>query len=234
MTPFDDDNDDDPNNRYNNNNINNDDIRVRVSSPLSDDLAVANEFDNATYGLWSTIMNSPKINYHGFESQQLGHQLDVSISTFPISSSPDNQNNINQHNFIQNNTSSSSLKLLSRNQIDCIIQPQRQERLEEFVSAFLGLSVFDLADVWVPITADVDGSVCTLLHNVFCISSTDTVNDDNSSGDIGGSSGGVTPITHFKHVSRNTVIKGWAGAVGRAQCSGNAVWSTNPVREAMN
>lgn len=177
-------------------------------------------------------MNSPKINHYGGQPQQQRHQLDVSISTFPMSSSPYNHNNINQRNIIQNNTSS-SLKLLSRNQIDCIIQPERQERLEEFVSAFLGLSVFDLADVWVPITADVDGSVCTLLHNVFCVSSTDTVNDDNSSGGIGGSSGGVTPITHFKHVSRNTVIKGWAGAVGRAQCSGNAVWSTNPVREAM-
>ena len=96
-------------------------------------------------------------------------------------------------------------------QID-FISPERQERLEEFVSAFLGLSVFDLADVWVPTTAD-DGS--TSIHNVFAVASSETSSS--------------SAVINFRNLSRRTIIKGWSGAVGRAQCSGNAVWSTNQV-----
>jgi len=151
---------------------------VDTSSSISDDVGAANEFDSATYGLWSTIMNSPqKIN------SQIPHDV-AGISHFD-----GEQSNLQQVEYIQ---------------------PERKERLEEFVSAFLGLSVFDIADVWVPISVDANGSI--LLHNVFAISSNES-----------------SSVTYFKNISRQTIIKGWSGAVGRAQCSGNPVWSTNPV-----
>jgi len=149
-----------------------------ASSPSSEDLAVANEFDTATFGLWSTIMNSTK----DFDnSEQRGE-------TNPTIFSP----------------------LASDIKEKVYMEPERKERLEEFVSAFLGLSIFDIGDVWVP-APDESGVVC--LHNVFSISSAQTKKS--------------SAVPQFKNVSRFTTIKGWSGAVGRAQCTGNSVWSTN-------
>ncbi len=158
-------------------NTNTDHRSSGTSSPASDDLGEANEFDTATYGLWSTIMNSP---------DPRNGEFNVSTSSPPIL-----QQSLRNHEFMR---------------------PERKNRLEEFTSAFLGLSVFDLADVWVPVTG-VNGSVT--LHNVFAVSSSTSV----SSG-----------VSYFKNLSKNTVIKGWSGAVGRAQCTGNPVWSINQVR----
>jgi len=89
------------------------------------------------------------------------------------------------------------------------IHPERKERLEEFSSAFLNMSVFDVADFWLP-SARTDGA--PNLHHVFSLSSDDT----------------NTSLDYFKIASNNTTISAWAGAVGRAFCSGSAVWSTNP------
>ena len=89
------------------------------------------------------------------------------------------------------------------------LHPERRERLEEFSSAFLAMSVFDVADFWLP-SARTDGT--PNLHHVFSLTS-----DDNN-----------TSLDYFKIASNNTTISAWAGAVGRAFCSGSAVWSTNP------
>ena len=164
-------------------NTENDSVRGSgASSPTSDDMGEANEFDSATYGLWSTIMNSPKIN------GQPDPKNELSISTLPL------------------------LQHTTMIKHDEFMNPERKERLEEFTSAFLGLSVFDVADVWVPIT-NAYGNVS--LYNVFAVSSAG-VNETNV-------------VRNFKNLSRNTVITAWSGAVGRAQCSGNPVWSTNQV-----
>lgn len=154
--------------------------RLGVSSHPSEEMSDANEFDSATFGLWSTIMNSPKINGQPTTKQ------DVSITTFSLSQ-----------------------QAPVPTQID-FMNSERQQRLEEFVSAFLGLSVFDLADVWVPVTA-ADGS--TSIHNVFAVASSETSSS--------------SAVINFRNLSKRTIIKGWSGAVGRAQCSGHAVWSTN-------
>ena len=85
---------------------------------------------------------------------------------------------------------------------------QRKERLEEFTSAFLDVSVFDAADVWVPAPGQ-----SGYLGNVTSITSTES----NQS------------LNEFKRMSESILIKYWSGAVGRAFSSGNPVWSANPV-----
>eukprot|EP00551_Chaetoceros_affinis_P004800 CAMPEP_0203665168 /NCGR_PEP_ID=MMETSP0090-20130426/2422_1 /ASSEMBLY_ACC=CAM_ASM_001088 /TAXON_ID=426623 /ORGANISM="Chaetoceros affinis, Strain CCMP159" /LENGTH=906 /DNA_ID=CAMNT_0050528637 /DNA_START=96 /DNA_END=2817 /DNA_ORIENTATION=- len=158
-----------------------------ASSPSSEDLGEANEFDAATYGLWSTIMNSTKIAEPvGPSSVDRNGNGNINVSSVPFLQ----QQMFSNHEFMQ---------------------PERKNRLEEFASAFLGLSVFDLADVWVPVNDANNGS--TTLHNIFAVSSH--------------SSRLSNGVSYFKNLSRNTVVKGWCGAVGRAQCTGNPVWSTN-------
>ena len=142
----------------------------------SDDGAAANAFDQATYGLWSTIMEN----------------LDVSAA---IEQVPDD--------------ATSAAAAITSQSDTLYVNPERMERLEEFSSAFLSMSVFDAADFWTP-SMCADGS--TNLHLVFSLTS----NDCNTS------------LNYFKIASANCVIKGWSGAVGRAFSSGSPVWSTNP------
>mmetsp|Transcript_813 Transcript_813/g.1404 ORF Transcript_813/g.1404 Transcript_813/m.1404 type:complete len:920 (+) Transcript_813:138-2897(+) len=139
--------------------------------------AAANAFDQATFGLWSTIMENP-----------------VMTSTI-------------EH--IPEDATSAAAAISSQMDGALYIYPERKERLEEFSSAFLAMSVFDAADFWMP-TMCSDGS--TNLHHVFSLTS----NENNTS------------INFFKLCSNNAVIKGWSGAVGRAFSTGSPVWSTNP------
>ena len=92
------------------------------------------------------------------------------------------------------------------------IEPKRKVRLEEFMTAFLGFSLFDIADVWAPLT---DANGVTSLYNVFAANSEETDQDSN--------------VVFFKTISKTTVIQPWSGAVGRAHSTGTAVWSTNMV-----
>ncbi len=95
-----------------------------------------------------------------------------------------------------------------------LIHPERKSRLEEFSSAFLAMSVFDIVDFWIPSS---NSGSATYLHHVFSLVS----NDDNTS------------LNYFKSASNKQVVNGWSGAVGRAYCSREAVWSTNPVSPIM-
>jgi len=149
-----------------------------TSSTGSDDGAAANAFDQATYGLWSTIMENPAI-------------------TAGIEQIPDE-------------AVSAAADIVTQRQT-LLLHPERRERLEEFSSAFLAMSVFDIADFWVPSMSSTDNS--PNLHHVFSLSS-----DENNSS-----------LNYFKSASRSTIIKGWSGAVGRAFCSGNPVWSADMV-----
>lgn len=173
------------------------------SSPDSNNNA-AKDFDVVTRGIYDTFMDSPKINEAGFKND------DINFTTYPL---------VTQFQLPLSVTTTAAQQhqyqlQVARQKIVEYIHPERKERLEEFISAFLDFSVFDLADVWVPLTSEVDGSVT--VHNVFAASS----NETNVS----------SSVTEFKNVSRVTVIQRWSGAVGRAQSSGNPVWSTNPVR----
>jgi hypothetical protein len=84
----------------------------------------------------------------------------------------------------------------------------RKERLVEFLMAFLGMSVFDLADVWVPLAgkAALRHVVTVTANNGLPISTT---------------------LAQFKRTSETTLIPYWTGAVGRAFSTGNPVWSSN-------
>lgn len=149
------------------------------SASGSDDGAAANAFDQASYGLWSTIMENPE------------------TSTI-IENIPDQT------------TSTAAAIVASTEQQTPLFHPERKSRLEEFSDAFLAMSVFDIADFWVPSSSN---GVSQYLHHVFSLSS----DDDNTS------------LNYFKSASVKQVVNGWSGAIGRAFCSGNAVWSTNTV-----
>uniref|UniRef100_A0A6U3CZK2 WRKY19-like zinc finger domain-containing protein n=1 Tax=Entomoneis paludosa TaxID=265537 RepID=A0A6U3CZK2_9STRA len=90
----------------------------------------------------------------------------------------------------------------------------RKERLIEFCMAFLGMSVFDLADVWVPTqTSSSDTANDTLRHVVTVSSSTEIAENPS--------------LQYFQKCSETTLIPHWSGAVGRAFATGNPVWSSS-------
>jgi hypothetical protein len=78
------------------------------------------------------------------------------------------------------------------------IPPQLQERMEEFITAFLNMSVFDAADIWIPNESGLSHCVTIL--------ATDSLEE-------------------FRAASEGIFIRNWSGAVGRAYASGNPVWS---------
>jgi hypothetical protein len=155
-------------------------------------------FDDASYGLWNTIMNS---------------SFDGSLSKLPASKSSSALVTSSHFN-------SSSLTLLNPTTIQKYgLQIQslssiRKERLEEFASAFLGLSVFDAADVWVPVNRN--GSVVEGLTHAFSVLVT-----QNNEG-----------LNQFQSASVGCIVLPWSGAIGQAFWSGNPVWSTNKVSES--
>ena len=88
---------------------------------------------------------------------------------------------------------------------------ERQDRLEEFAAAFLDVSVFELAEVWVPI-----GDSGHLGQVTSVISSDSKTNQS---------------LHDFQSMSEKILVAYWSGAVGRAFSSGNPVWSANQVRK---
>ena len=147
-------------------------------------------FDEASYGVWTTIMDTCQNDLLNNEiTQDYDINQDVTTTTVPVkttelvkaSSPPDNLS---------------------------ALQDQRKTRLEEFCSAFLGMSVFDLADVWVPAGEPSTESLRMSL----------AVTSSNSN----------EYLNEFVQCSGNVFIKCWAGAVGRAFSSGNPVWTGNP------
>jgi hypothetical protein len=89
------------------------------------------------------------------------------------------------------------------------MQVHRRERLEEFCSAFLEMSLFDVSDVWMPVDGETYGTLGHVTSNVST--------DKNAA------------LNDFTLVSQYSQIKLWSGAVGRAFASGNPVWSANYV-----
>lgn len=149
-------------------------------------------FDEASYGIWSTIMetlreSSNDLNENGNDDVEVDLNNESGLIV-------GEENQIN------------ASRTLGKPR-DKAIAEARKERLEEFCSAFLEMSVFDLADVWA--TADDEYPEC--LQHVMSVTST-TTNE---------------LLNDFVDVSRTTVITGWSGAVGQAFSSGNPVWSAN-------
>jgi len=151
-------------------------------SPLCD------PFDEASFGIWATIM----------------HSLDEDAGL---------QEQENQtHLIVKNGDSRGDMNGVPRIEpiIDKpVMQVHRRERLEEFCSAFLEMSLFDVSDVWMPVEGESYGTLGHVTSNV----STDT----------------NAALNDFTLVSQYSQIKLWSGAVGRAFASGNPVWSANYV-----
>jgi hypothetical protein len=139
-------------------------------------------FDEASYGIWNTIMDD-------FFQDTPGYGKGGSVYDPVISDT--------------------SLQVVLPDQH--LITESRKERLDEFLSAFLSMSAFDVADVWVP--AATDGYPGCLRHVMSVMT------------------GGITGnerLHEFQIVSEHALIKFWTGGVGRAYSSGNPVWSCNP------
>lgn len=138
-----------------------------------DNMLITDAFDEASYGVWSTIMNSASGN---------------AIRT--------------------------STMIASKMEII-------RERLEEFLCAFLGMSMFDVGDAWVLSSADGDispgGGVgddkAKTLKCLFTVAAT-----ENNPG-----------VNTFRGVSANSSIQIGDGAVGKAFSSGYPVWSSDKV-----
>jgi hypothetical protein len=145
---------------------------------------VSDAFDEASYGVWSTIMETFGENPEtdGILDEDGAEQT----LNFPTTEASD-----------------------PVYAVDRPVMPQdRKDRLEEFASAFLEVSVFDVAEVWVPIAGQSD-----FLGQVTSISSTDS----------------NQALNEFTRMSEKILIKCWSGAIGRAFSSGNPVWSANQV-----
>lgn len=142
-------------------------------------------FDQATYGVWSTVMNM---------SSDDSTELTSSNAVMPKAS-------------VLVSLGNKCDSLLSLNE-RTYFRAERRDRLEEFTSAFLRMSVFDLADIWIPILS---GCSSIGLHHLCSVSVT-----ERNEG-----------LECLMQVSQNSVIKAWSGAVGRTYSSGNSIWDTN-------
>lgn len=132
-------------------------------TPDAIDTAITDAFDEASYGVWSTIMNSA-----GGERIKTSHLIATKMHLI-------------------------------------------QERLEEFATAFLGMSVFDVADVWTVSSNSPDGEANNpILKCLFTVAATKT-----NSG-----------INYFREVSSHAGVQVADGAVGKAYSSGYPVWSS--------
>ena len=181
---------------------------IASSPPLSDTSIL---FDQTTYGVWSTIMASPVDNNELQEKTEIATERMMSFpqlnatAGFSVQNKPGGANNEN-----------STLLTLSHPETIVhqrekpVLHPERKERLEEFAAAFLGMSVFNLADVWIP-SSDIHDK-----GNLYHVCSQTSSTDDDA-------------LIFFKYISRNTTLRQWSGAVGRAYSTGNPVWSTNQV-----
>lgn len=132
--------------------------------PDAIDNAITDAFDEASYGVWSTIMNSA------------GGQPTIRTSEIIAT----------------------KMHLIS-------------ERLEEFATAFLGMSVFDVADAWTVSSASANGEANNpVLKCLFTVAATHT----------------NPGINAFREVSASASIQVADGAVGKAYSSGYPVWSS--------
>jgi len=132
------------------------------------DNAITDAFDDASYGVWSTIMNSA------------------------------GGDNIHQ----TSETIAAKMYLI-------------QERLEEFANAFLGMSVFDIADAWTVSSYSADGIAHSpVMKCLFTAAATES----------------NAEINDFRAFSANASILPGDGAIGKAYSTGYPVWSSVKVR----
>ena len=164
------------------------------------DDVITDAFDDASYGVWSTIMNS---------------------SGMSATSDADEERSCSSSNRRGNNVGTS----ISTSSAS-IFGNSKFARLEEFAAAFLGMSVFDVADVWTmggnsQQHEDGTGNVATNhpmhLECLFTVAATNT----------------NPQINALRSASMNASIEVADGVVGRAYNSGCSVWSSIKVRRVL-
>jgi hypothetical protein len=170
-------------------------MTIDNDAALNGDLDI---FDEASYGIWSTIMDS----------------LAEDFSPTPAKAQPFNGENVSPNVTPAAYVSADVSELAPVETSMVVLNPvhlsdHRRERLEEFCGAFLGMSVFDVADVWIP----AGGNMSSFLRHATTVCSKDTISES---------------VLLFQEESQVTLVRFWSGAVGRAFSSGNPVWSTNP------
>lgn len=152
-------------------------------------------FDDASFGIWSTIMYTPSDDINRLPNL-VSHPINGECS-FPSTT----------RNSASSISVSSDSSVITAGSL-CLL-PSQKEKLEEFSSAFLGMSVFDAADAWIPYSLSGSNE---LRHVTSVLVETNT----------------NEALKRFAAVSQNVVIKPWSGAVGRAFATGSPVWSSNP------
>ena len=141
--------------------------------------------DDSNYAVWSTIMNTELID-------SLTSTYD-SITDFTDTG-------------VVSKVSQCSLEVRTINE-EIDLYKDKLCRLEEFALGFLGMSVFDIADIWMPENS-MDENV--LLKNVLTVSK-DPKNDD---------------FLAFEGFSRSANIPLWTGTIGRAFVTFQTVWNS--------
>lgn len=142
-------------------------------------------FDEASYGIWSTIMDTDGLWSEAVLDSMGESQEDVSS--------------------LANVVSEPALQVVLTSKAS--MSEPRKTRLEEFCAGFLGMSVFDVADVWV-LAGDEQPDCLRYVTSV--------IGEDNP------------VLDSFRQSSVNALIKFWNGAIGHAYSSRDPVWSVNP------
>mmetsp|Transcript_24572 Transcript_24572/g.56223 ORF Transcript_24572/g.56223 Transcript_24572/m.56223 type:complete len:919 (+) Transcript_24572:629-3385(+) len=163
-----------------------------ASSPPKNKL-MQDKSDQASFGLWSAIMNT-----------NIDEHLENMISTDEDLFVPTDES------YKPAVRSASAISVASSTNSDMsqqqIFSQGKRDRLEEFIHGFLGISIFEVADIWVP---DQEKTF-QVLTQVSSSSKQDT-----------------PPLEEFQKSSSTATIPIWSGAAGRAYGSGNPVWSNS-------
>jgi hypothetical protein len=161
--------------------------RLSLGSAFDDVIenAITDAFDDASYGIWSTIMDSAVPSCEDSDkTPTLDNSGKLKESEEPVAA-----------------------------EIHSI-----QERLEEFATAFLGMSVFDVVDAWTAPSSSSDssnnGDGDSTLNCLFTVAATNSNPE----------------INELMDLSWDASIGTFDGAVGRSFSSGYPVWSSVKVR----
>lgn len=178
---------------------------THVSSGEIHNDAPSDVFDEASYGVWSTIMQSIDTidvldDLSNVVPNSNGNALPANSQTSPFAEAeaPSFLHSVGSDSLARNDKSP--------------MEGERLDRLQEFANAFLDVSVFELAEVWLPI-----GESSDCLGLVTSVTGQSASNSSNPT------------LGEFSVQSKGKIVKFWSGAVGRAFSSGNPVWSTNRV-----
>lgn len=105
---------------------------------------VCDPFDEASFGIWATIMHSPDEAAGSTEHEKQSDSIVASRQALDENGVPRIEPFMDKP----------------------LMPVHRRERLEEFCAAFLELSVFDVSDVWMPVEGEAYGTLGHVTSNV--------------------------------------------------------------------